>query len=155
MRIVITLLTILALMLSGCSGSLTLEETEEVAVITEYLDNEIISPNFGGKIFSSHHLLGTGTDEIYLWAIIQEYYLDGQNLVLGTGLSAPHVLQIKSDEFKITGHLVARDGSYYGEDIRGIFPQSLHNIIFSFPSSGQTQIMSDTIEEKAKQWFMN
>ena len=63
---------------------------------------------------------------IYLWALCQEYYLEQESLIPGSGVSLPVALRIqeKNGHYEIIGHLVPRDGTYYGPDVRATFPQN-------------------------------
>ena len=67
--------------------------------IKDFLTQKIGATAFGGKVFSAYQVMGTEQSgqviRLYLWALVQEYYLDGQTLKDGTGSSIPVVLFIK------------------------------------------------------------
>ncbi|MGB9695603.1 MAG: hypothetical protein ACPLZB_06495, partial [Caldisericaceae bacterium] len=57
--------------------------------IRDYLQENIVSPVFGGKVFCAYDLFGSETknDEvhIYLWTLCTEYYLRDGHLAKGSG----------------------------------------------------------------------
>jgi hypothetical protein len=107
-------------------------------VIEDYLNNNILKPQFGGKVISAFEILGSNKDngEIFLWALLTEYYMDGNNLEMGTGRSGPIVLNVEliDDHIKIKGYVQPRDGSYYSKDIEKMFPLLTHNKIYNYSS---------------------
>jgi len=106
------------------SGSIS-----QVENIEDYLVTNIGLSSFGGEVFCAYEPLNAvqgGEGKIYLWALCQEYYLEQESLILGSGVSLPVTLRIqaKSGHYEIVGHLVPRNGTYYGPDVRATFPQS-------------------------------
>lgn len=65
-------------------------------VLERYLTTQVMSPHFGGDVYTSYQILGTSTtrQEVYVWALLQEYYPNHQQLERGTGMSAPIVLHV-------------------------------------------------------------
>jgi hypothetical protein len=114
------------------------EFIEQVENIESYLAANIGISAHGGEVFCAYEPLNTtqGKDgEIFLWAFCHEYYLEDGELEFGSGISVPVVLQI-DERREILGHLLPRDGTYYGEDIRA-----------NFPRSTWSQIMPEGIDE--------
>jgi hypothetical protein len=132
--------------------SITVSDNEK-NVIENYLNNNILEPQFGGKVISAFEILGSNKDngEIYLWALITEYHMDENNLVTGTGSSGPIVLNVEKidNRLKVNSHDQPRDGSYYGEDIKKMFPLLTHNKIYNYPSKhiGKLNLILDTKKE--------
>jgi hypothetical protein len=130
------LCTIGVLLIAGCRGggktelrddTLTDPDLEER--INDYLAEHIAIIGFGGKPYCAYEMLNADQGKggnLYIWALCQEYTLDGGSLRDGSGISLPVALQIQQDNqpIEIMGHLVPRDGSYYGPDVRSIFPRS-------------------------------
>jgi hypothetical protein len=109
--------------------------------INDYLVENISITGFSGEAYCAYELLNTdrGSEgELYVWTLCQEYYLEQGSLTEGSGVSLPVALQTQgnNNQIHIIGHLVPRDGSYYGPDVRTIFPKS------TWP-----QIMPETAEE--------
>jgi len=97
--------------------------------VNDYLVEHIAIIGFGGEAFCVHEMLSPKirtAGEIYIWAYCQEYTLEQGLVNAGSGISLPAALQTRqnNDQVEITGHLVPRDGSYYGPDVRSIFPKS-------------------------------
>ncbi len=110
--------------LANSTPALMLEES-----INDYLVINIGITSQSGEIFCAHEFLDAGraTDgNIYIWALCQEYYVEQDSLTTGSGISLPVALQTqaKNDHYEIIEHLVPGDGTYYGPDVRAIFPKS-------------------------------
>ncbi len=117
-------------------------------VVEKYLSEEVMNTNFGGEIFVSYEILETDKNEgeIYLWALIQEYYEKGGALEEGSGMSVPIVLSVNvhnNDSLEILSHSLPRDGSYHSEDIKEMFPKKIQNKILEYSSNH----IGDLIEE--------
>ncbi|WP_143424865.1 MULTISPECIES: hypothetical protein [Geobacillus] len=88
-----------------------------------------------------------GTDEIvsevYLWALIQEYYNKGEVIEKGSGMSDPIVLHVEKNKgsLKVLGHTLLRDGSYYLKDIKELFPTNIQDKILNYPSNYISQLI--------------
>lgn len=112
------------LLLAGCSNSAVTEEDGQE--IERYIRQEVMSPNFGGEIFSAYEILASNEEkgEIYLWALIEEYYKEGAEVEQGSGMSVPMVLKVDRSEgaLKVISHTLPRDGSFYADDIKDMFP---------------------------------
>lgn len=98
--------------------------------ITTHLVEQIGISGFEGEIFCAFEYLDLPREvdqEIYIWALCQEYYLEGSSLTEGSGISLPVALQVEELEGQpqITGHLIPGDGSRYGPDVKEIFPASI------------------------------
>lgn len=108
-------------------------------IIKDYLEKNIGVVGFGGEVFCAHEVFGGEKRGItiteYLWVMCQEYYLENDNLKEGTGSSLPValILQKEEDIYKVINHKTPRDGNYYSQDIREIFPEKYHAKIFPQP----------------------
>jgi hypothetical protein len=139
---------LLILLLAGCSQSGSIAVTEkDKQEIERYIRKEVMSPNFGGEIFSAYEILGSDENkgELYLWALIQEYYKEGTGVEQGTGMSVPMVLKIdqSKDSFKVISHTLPRDGSLYAEEIKNLFPYLAGRKALDHPD----KLISELIEE--------
>ncbi|MCM3666586.1 hypothetical protein M3204_19375 [Mesobacillus subterraneus] len=139
---------LLILLLAGCSQSGSIAVTEkDKQEIERYIRQEVMSPNFGGEIFSAYEILGSDENkgELYLWALIQEYYKEGTGIEQGTGMSVPMVLKIdqSKDSFEVISHTLPRDGSLYAEDIKNLFPYLAGRKALDHPD----KVISELIEE--------
>jgi hypothetical protein len=103
--------------------------------INDYLKVNIGKTSFGGEAFCAFTPLNNdrgGNGFIYLWILCQEYYLNQETLSEGTGLSLPVSLQLQDQNghYIIIDHFTPRDGSYYGPDVKRLFPENTWDLIF-------------------------
>jgi hypothetical protein len=139
---------LLILLLAGCSqpGSISVTEKDKQE-IERYIRQEVMSPNFGGEVFSAYEILDSDRKkgELYIWALIQEYYKEDTGIEQGTGMSVPMVLKIdeSKDSLKVLSHTLPRDGSFYAEDIKSMFPYFAGRKALDHPD----KVISELIEE--------
>lgn len=103
--------------------------------ITSYLAEQIGISGFGGEVFCAFEYLQPPPDaegEIYIWALCLEFYREEDRTLEGSGISLPVALQIseQNGQLQIASHLTPGDGSYYGPDVKEIFPASTWGKIF-------------------------
>lgn len=144
----------------GCMGPGPGEQPERHIVptataISAYLDENLLSPAFGGRVFTAHEILGADAEGIYIWVYAQEFYKTQGTLTKGTGLSCPAVLIIDSQggQPKVIGHRLPRDGSLYTQDVSALFPSKIQRLIKGVEQGQTIPEMSNLVEEKAKEWF--
>ncbi len=102
---------------------------------------------FDGNVYSVFEILHADkkAGEIYVWALIQEYYKTETDLENGTGMSVPMVLHVEKngEDLQILGHTLPRDGSYYSGDIKVLFPKSIQSKIISYSSKYIEELMDE------------
>ncbi|WP_128738871.1 MULTISPECIES: hypothetical protein [Geobacillus] len=142
-----------AFLIVGCQNSTTNSKTTEIIslseieekVIEKYLLEEVMDSNYCGEIFAAYEILGTDeiVSEVYLWALIQEYYNKGEVIEKGSGMSDPIVLHVEKNKgsLKVLGHTLLRDGSYYLKDIKELFPTNIQDKILNYPSNYISQLI--------------
>ncbi|MCA9959883.1 MAG: hypothetical protein KC443_12655 [Anaerolineales bacterium] len=137
------------LLLVGCQDIQTKSNPQEnqttniiqAEQIESYLTANIGETAFGGNVFCAHVVLANEQQEnvntLYLWALCQEMYQNGQQLEIGTGVSLPVAIILEKQEssWQIMEHEIPRDGEGFAEDIKRIFPQSIWSEIS--PSTGK------------------
>ena len=91
---------------------------------------------------------------LYVWAMCGEYVVQNGEVAELGGISVPVKIKYPNElsffdpnEFSFK---VPRDGSYYTEDIKKIFPENLHSKIFTFSSDGSSKVLSDKLKAKAR-----
>jgi len=137
---------ILILFLVACQSVevdaiINIEVIDQVENLETYLSANIGISAFGGEVFCAYEPLNAEQGEdgrIFLWAMCLEYYLEDGQLTLGSGISVPVALQIRpmDEHYQIITHLLPRDGTFYGQDVRASFPQSTWR-----------QIMPESVDE--------
>lgn len=132
--------------------------------IEAYLVKNIGLSASGGKIFCAYAPLDAiqgSENKIFLWVLCQEYYLEQEGLVLGSGISLPVALriQVKNNHFEIVDHILPRDGAYYGPDVRDTFPQSTWSQILPqredeiYQSNDRVDELETEIDMKARSYY--
>ena len=62
---------------------------------------------------------------MYIWALVESYYVQDGKLISNGGYSIPHKFIIKDNE--IIDYKIPRDGSEYSKSIKEIFPLDIRN----------------------------
>lgn len=134
-------------------GSQTVSAKDD-GVIQSYLDQKVLSPLFGGKVFSAHKVLGTAEGKVYVWALLQEYYKKDNKLEMGTGWSVPLVLTVQNgtNGMVVSEHKYPGDGSLFTTDVKSLFPKGLQQEIFDFPSTQNSRDLENQAKIRAEQW---
>lgn len=118
--------------------------------IYEYLEESVISPSFDGEIFSEFSIFTKEPQKIYLWAYISEYYKEGGELEQGVATSLPLVLHAEGRD--VIGHESPRDGNYYSQDVRNMFPPTYYKDVLDFQTKNREVIdhLITEVERKAQ-----
>ena len=143
--------------------AINLNETEIYIAIKEYLvekgDNET-KHHEQEKTFVSMrvYLLEEKTDTlyyVYAWVRDGKYYLENDQLKKDGGSSIPHKFKVEkiNNEYVVTDSRIPRDGSYYLEDMKNIFPRSVRNDMEKCQLDGTVERLGKEIEEQAKLYF--
>ncbi|TCI53032.1 hypothetical protein EVJ24_10935 [Exiguobacterium sp. SH1S21] len=118
------------------------------------MTTEVMEPNFGGDVWTTFKILDTNTpkNEVYVWALIQEYVQEGNRFDQGSGMSVPLVLYLddKDESFTIQGHRLPRDGSYYPTDLWTLFLVHVQVSISPYPD-GLVKKLHAQMEQKLSQ----
>jgi hypothetical protein len=88
-------------------------------VVKEYLVQKEGASAYGGKVFCAYQVMGTGQAgpviQLYLWAFVQEYYVEQTVLKEGSASSLPVVLVLKmqAGKYQIIDFKDAGEGYQY------------------------------------------
>ncbi|MGY3717818.1 hypothetical protein ACWE42_20100 [Sutcliffiella cohnii] len=136
------------------AGEISLTKEKE-GTIEKYLKQEVLKPNFGGDIFTAYEVLASNEKlgEIYVWALISEYYIEDKVIESGTSMSVPLVLHVNDSErgLEILSYTMPGDGSYYEKDIKKLFPKRIHSKIFNYSSVHINKLMKE-MDVKVENW---
>lgn len=144
------------------SPAIEIHETEIYQAIKEYLVEKGNSESINGeKTFVSmrvYLLEEKVKDEkyfIYAWVNDAKYYLEDNELKKDSASSIPYkfVVEKNNNEFYVSDSRTPRDGSYYQDDMKNIFPRSVRNDMESIYSDGTSKKLDLEIEEQAKLYF--
>jgi hypothetical protein len=131
----------------------------QVENIEKYLITNFGSIGFGGVVSCRYEPLNAEQfvdDKIYLFVICLEHYMEGDNLILGSGATLPVVLHVeqKNDTYETVDHLTPFLGEY-AEDVYEYFPESSWPQIFHDDSEFNDRIgeLIQDLEESARLSF--
>ena len=104
------------------------------------------------------YLIEEKSDElyyIYSWVMSGKYYLENNEIKEDSASSIPYKFKVEKvdGEYVVTDSRIPRDGSYYSEDMKNIFPRSVRNDMDECYSDGTTERLNMEIEEQAKLYF--
>lgn len=81
------------------------------------------------KTFSSIKYFGLDNDKdniiVYLWAVVESYYKEGEYVISSSGSSMPYKFILKDN--KVLKYIIPEDGDKYIQSVEENFPQSIIN----------------------------
>ena len=92
---------------------------------------------------------------VYAWVLEECFYFEDDKIIDESGSSIPYkfVVEKINDEFEVTDSRIPRDGSYYPEDIKNIFPRSVRKEIENVHQDGTIERLSLENQHKAQLYF--
>ena len=92
---------------------------------------------------------------VYAWVSDGKYYLENDELKQDSGSSIPHKFKVEiiNGEYHVTDSRIPRDGSYYSDDMKNIFPRSVRNDMEDVHNDGTIERLGIEVEEQAKLYF--
>jgi len=92
---------------------------------------------------------------IYAWVLEEKYYLENNEIKQDGGSSIPYkfVLVKEDDEFVVTNVKTPRDGSYYADDMKSIFPSSVRKDMEEIHTDGTIEELNADIQKQIKVYF--
>lgn len=92
---------------------------------------------------------------IYAWVLEEKYYLENNEIKQDGGSSIPHkfVVENINDKFIVTDSIIPRDGSYYTDDIKSIFPSSIRNDMEDIHTNGTIEELNADIQKQVELYF--
>lgn len=122
------------------------QKVEQFLISSEETQSNLVKP----KVFTDITKLGIrkkGNEvyDVYVWAIIESYYIENGNRNLYQKSSVPYKFVIKND--RIINYKIPKDGAGYSKSIKEIFPidirAKINNIL----------VNSTEIENKVKRYY--
>lgn len=128
--------------------------------LTEHGDSEP-KHHSGEKTFVSFNVYlieGKEQDKLYFvyaWALTAKFYTENGELKEDSGASAPYKFKVEKTDgkFTVTDSRTPRDGSYYADDMKNIFPANVRTDMEGVYTDGTAEMLQADIEEKAKLYF--
>ncbi len=110
------------------------DKVEEYLISQEHphynLETKESKPNYNVsdfKVFTDIAKLGIRESQnktnVYVWALIESYYVQDGELIINSGSSIPYKFIFENDE--IVDYKMPRDGSEYGKSLKEIFPNDI------------------------------
>ncbi len=92
---------------------------------------------------------------IYAWVVSEKYYLENDEIKQDSGSSIPYkfVVEYIDGEFVVTDSRIPRDGSYYTDDMKNIFPSSVRNDMDEVYTDGTIERLQLDIEQQTTFYF--
>lgn len=144
--------------------AIELEEDEVYLAIREYLVEKGDSEpkhHDGEKTFVSMRVYLLEEEKrdslyyVYAWVRDGKYYLENDELKKDSGSSIPHKFKVEkiNGEYHVTDSRIPRDGCYYSDDMKNIFPRSVRNDMEDVHNDGTIERLGIEVEEQAKLYF--
>lgn len=92
---------------------------------------------------------------VYAWVVDGRYYLDNEEIKQDSSSSIPYVFVVEKmdEEYVVTDSRIPRDGSYYANDMKNMFPLSVRSDMERLQVDGTIEKMILEVEEKAELYF--
>lgn len=117
-----------------------------------YLENKDSKPNYeisDFQVFADIARLGItkkGNETyVYVWALVESYYVQDNKLITNSGYSIPYKFIIENNEIK--GYKAPGNGTEYTKTIKKIFPEYIRN------KFNEKLVDNDKIREEKQQHY--
>ena len=92
---------------------------------------------------------------VYAWVLQEKYYLENNEIKEINSSSIPYKFMIRkvNDNYDVIDLRIPRDGSYYEEDMKNIFPSSIRNDIDEINENGTIDELKLDIGQQIKLYF--
>ncbi len=92
---------------------------------------------------------------IYVWVLEEKYYLENNEIKQDSSSSIPYMFMVEhiNEKYKVTNFKKPRDGSYYAEDIKKIFPRTVRNNMDKIHTDGTIEKLKTDIQKQVNLYF--
>ena len=92
---------------------------------------------------------------VYAWVLEEKYYLENNEIKQDSSSSIPYMFVVEhtNDEYKVIDSRIPRDGTYYAEDIKNIFPISVRNDIDEVYNDGTIEKLEKDIQKQLDLYY--
>lgn len=92
---------------------------------------------------------------VYTWVLEEKYYLENNEIKQDSSSSIPYMFVVEhtNDEYKVTDTRIPRDGTYYAEDMKNIFPRSVRNDMDEIYNDGTIEKLEKDIQKQLSLYF--
>ena len=92
---------------------------------------------------------------VYAWVLEEKYYLENNEIKQDSSSSIPYMFVVEhtNDEYKVTDSRIPRDGTYYAEDMKNIFPRSVRNDMDEVYNDGTIEKLEKDIQKQLDLYY--
>lgn len=92
---------------------------------------------------------------VYAWVLEEKYYLENNEIKQDSSSSIPYMFVVEhtNDEYKIADSRIPRDGTYYADDMKNIFPRSVRNDMNEVYNDGTIEKLEKDIQKQLNLYF--
>jgi len=92
---------------------------------------------------------------IYAWVLEEKYFLENNEIKEDSASSIPHKFVVENIEgkFTVTDSKIPRDGSFYSEDMKNIFPSSVRKDMDKIHINGTIEELNADTLKQAELYF--
>ena len=107
------------------------------------------------KIYLTEEKEENSIYNIYAWILQEKYYLESNEIKQNSSSSIPYkfVIEKKDDKYNVVDSRIPRDGSYYEDDLKNIFPRDVRNDMEKNEIDGTIEQLKFDIQQQVKLYF--
>lgn len=92
---------------------------------------------------------------VYAWVLQEKYYYENGKIIQDSSSSAPYKFTVENldGKFYLSSSETPRDGSYYYEDMKKLFPKYLIKEMENVYYDGTNQMLKKEIDQQVKLYF--
>lgn len=92
---------------------------------------------------------------VYAWVLDESCYKQNDEIVIDSGFSIPYkfILQKNEGNYKVIDYQIPRDGTYYSEDMKAMFPEDVLNNMNKIYDDGTMDDLKADIEKQKNEYF--
>ena len=92
---------------------------------------------------------------IYAWVLEEKYYLENNSVSQDSSSSIPYkfVVEKIDEKYVVTDFKIPREGSYYLDDMKNIFPKTIRNNMNKVHTNGTIERLQLDIKQQIKLYF--
>lgn len=92
---------------------------------------------------------------VYAWVLEEKYYLENNKIKQDSSSSIPYMFVVEhtNNKYKVTDSRIPRDGVYYAEDMKNIFPRSVRKDMDEIHNDGTIERLKMDIEKQLNLYF--
>lgn len=120
-----------------------------------YKEKDNVKTFVSMKIYLTEEKEESSIYNIYAWILQEKYYLKNNEIKQNSSSSIPYkfVIEKKDNKYTIIDSRVPRDGSYYEDDMKNIFPSEVRDNMAQISIDGTIEQLQLDIQQQVKLCF--